>query len=78
MHLYIADMAYFGAANAAYARHFPAVDPPARACVQAQLPRGCPVAVDVLLGHGAGVRCMQLAPKGLLCGAHIIMWACQI
>ena len=48
VHLYLADMAHFPAANAAFARHFPAVNPPARACVQACLPPGSPVAVDVL------------------------------
>ena len=49
VHLYLADMAHFGAANTAYCRHFPAVSPSARACVQAQLPSGCPVTLEVLL-----------------------------
>jgi enamine deaminase RidA (YjgF/YER057c/UK114 family) len=34
VHLYLADMAHFGVANAAYCRHLPQVDPPSRACVQ--------------------------------------------
>lgn len=34
VHLYLADMAHFGAANEAYCRHLPQVDPPSRACVQ--------------------------------------------
>ena len=49
VHLYLADMAHFAAANAAYCRRFPAVSPSARACVQAALPGGCPVMVEVLL-----------------------------
>ena len=48
VHLYLRSMAHFPAANAAFARHFPSVSPPARACVEAALPQGCPVAVDVL------------------------------
>ena len=63
VHLYLADMACFSAANAAYARHFPAVNPPARACVQALLQPGCQVAVDVLLAHGEA-SCMPI--QGLL------------
>jgi diphthine-ammonia ligase len=34
VHLYLADMAHFGTANAVYCRHLPQVDPPSRACVQ--------------------------------------------
>jgi diphthine-ammonia ligase len=34
VHLYLADMAHFGAANEVYCRHLPQVDPPSRACVQ--------------------------------------------
>jgi hypothetical protein len=34
VHLYLADMAHFGAANAAYCRHLPQLNPPSRACVQ--------------------------------------------
>lgn len=34
VHLYLADMAHFGVANAAYCRHLPQVNPPSRACVQ--------------------------------------------
>ena len=49
VHLYLADMGHFSAANAAYARHFGSSSPPARACVQALLPAGTTVAVDVLL-----------------------------
>ena len=52
MHLYLAQMEDFGAANVAYGHHFPAVSPPARACVQAQLPPGVDLTVDVLLAHG--------------------------
>ena len=50
--LYLADMGSFAAANRAYSRHFPAVRPAARACIQTPLPRGVPVAVDVLFRPG--------------------------
>ncbi len=53
VHLYLARMEDFGAANSAYGHHFPAVNPPARACVQAQLPPGVNVMVDVLSAQGA-------------------------
>ena len=49
VHLYLADMTHFVAANAAYCRHLPAVSPSARACVQAQLLPGCPIMIEVLL-----------------------------
>lgn len=49
VHLYLADMAHFAAANTAYCRHLPAVSPSARACVQAQLLPGCPIMIEVLL-----------------------------
>ena len=48
VHLYLADMAHFPAANAVFAQHFAAVNPPARACVEARLSKSSPVAVDVL------------------------------
>ncbi|BDA44893.1 probable diphthine-ammonia ligase at N-terminal half [Coccomyxa sp. Obi] len=56
VHLYLARMEDFGAANAAYGHHFPAVSPPARACVQAQLPPGVDLMVDVLLTHDVALR----------------------
>lgn len=34
VHMYLADMAHFGAANAEYCKHLPQVNPPSRACVQ--------------------------------------------
>lgn len=34
VHLYLADMAHFAAANAVYCRHLPQLNPPSRACVQ--------------------------------------------
>lgn len=52
VHLYLADMGSFAAANRAYARHFPAVRPAARACIQTPLHWGVPVAVDVLFRPG--------------------------
>jgi hypothetical protein len=41
VHLYLANMSHFGAANEAYCRHLPQVDPPSRACVQVRLGWGC-------------------------------------
>ena len=60
--LYLADMACFGAVNEAYRARFPAVEPPARACVEALLAPGCPLAVDIVvpakgelkMGYSAG------------------------
>ena len=52
VHLYLADMGTFAAVNRAYHRHFPAVSPAARACIQVPLPQGVPVAVDVLFRPG--------------------------
>ena len=49
VHLYLADMSHFAAANGAYRRHFPAVSPAARACVEVPLPPACPVMLEVLL-----------------------------
>ncbi|KAK9813243.1 hypothetical protein WJX72_011346 [[Myrmecia] bisecta] len=49
VHLYLADMEHFAAANAAYCCHFPGVSPAARACVQLPLPADMAVAIDVLL-----------------------------
>ncbi|KAK9831634.1 hypothetical protein WJX74_003462 [Apatococcus lobatus] len=49
VHMFLADMAAFGEANAAYNPHMPAVNPPARACVQTYLPSETPVAIDVLV-----------------------------
>jgi len=43
VHLYLADMGSFAAANRAYSRHFPAVNPAARACIQTPLPEGVPL-----------------------------------
>ncbi len=34
VHLYLANMGHFAAANNVYAKYFPAMDPPSRACVQ--------------------------------------------
>ena len=52
VHLYLADMGTFAAVNRAYHRHFPAVSPAARACIQVPLPPSIPVAVDVLFRPG--------------------------
>lgn len=41
VHLYLADMSHFAAANAAYCRHLPQVNPPSRACVQVGWVHGC-------------------------------------
>ena len=34
VHLYLANMGHFAAANSVYIQTFPAIDPPSRACVQ--------------------------------------------
>ena len=65
--LFLADMGHFSAANAAYARQFGSSSPPARACVQAPLPAGTIVAVDVLLPPpGACGACMLRTSYGAL------------
>lgn len=61
VHLYLADMSHFAAANAAYCRHFPAVSPSSRACVEVPLPPGCPLMLEVLLPTTAA-------------GEHIALW----
>lgn len=48
VHLYLRDMSQFAAVNATYIRVVPATAPPARACLEACLPDGTLVAVDVL------------------------------
>ena len=48
MHLYLADMADFAAANAGYAMVVPLVNPPARACVQLPLASDAIAVVEVL------------------------------
>ena len=55
MHLYLADMAHFAAANAGYVTELPPVNPPARACVQLPLPEGVSAAVEVLVACGTAV-----------------------
>mmetsp|Transcript_8200 Transcript_8200/g.24440 ORF Transcript_8200/g.24440 Transcript_8200/m.24440 type:complete len:850 (-) Transcript_8200:2291-4840(-) len=49
VHLHLADLSHFAAANDVYGRVLPRVDPPARACLQLTLPPGHPVAVMLLL-----------------------------
>jgi diphthine-ammonia ligase len=53
VHLLLRDMAHFAAANAAYCSVVPLLRPPARACVEAALPDGCLLHVDVLMLRGA-------------------------
>jgi hypothetical protein len=61
-------MESFGAANSAYQQHFPVSNPAARACVQALLPPGVAVAVDVLFAHGTHLaKVGSQAVKQLLC-----------
>ncbi len=68
VHLYLVRMEDFGAANKAYGHYFPAVSPPARACVQGQLPPGVDVMVDVLLVHGELLNGAMSAY--ISCGLH--------
>ncbi len=60
VHMYLADMAAFGAANKAYNPHMPPVNPPARACVQTRLSALQPAALDVLIPCALqGQHCKQ-------------------
>ncbi|KAK9812092.1 hypothetical protein WJX73_005916 [Symbiochloris irregularis] len=53
--LYICDMGLFAAANAAYCSHFGTFRPPARACIQVNLPPSSPVAIDIVFpNQGSG------------------------
>ena len=65
VHLCLAEMSHFAAANAAYCRHFPAVSPSARACVEVPLPPGCPLMLEVLL-------------PTTVAGEHIALWTMSI
>lgn len=67
VHLYLGNMAHFAAANAAYCAHLPASRPPSRACVQAPLPAGRPVLLDVLLAAPQPRR--ELEANGASSGA---------
>ncbi|GLC43297.1 hypothetical protein PLESTF_000414800 [Pleodorina starrii] len=53
VHLFLANMGHFQAANGVYCKHFPSRDPPSRACVQVCLPHDCPVMCEFLLARGA-------------------------
>ncbi|GIL63455.1 hypothetical protein Vafri_17493, partial [Volvox africanus] len=53
VHLFLANMGHFQAANGVYCKHFPCRDPPSRACVQVCLPHDCPVMCEFLLARGA-------------------------
>ena len=70
MHLYLADMADFAAANAGYAAVLPPVNPPARACIQLPLPDGVPAMVEVLVASRPAAL-----PSGILHVQSISQWA---
>ena len=70
VHLYIADMAHFAAANAGYAAVLPPVNPPARACVQLPLPDGVFAMVDVLVASRP-----EAPPPRILHVQSISQWA---
>lgn len=53
VHLYLADMSLFAAANEAYGKHFPSRNPPSRSCLQASLPAGKLLAMDVSFLRGS-------------------------
>ena len=63
VHLYLADMGHFGAANAVYSALLPGVNPPGRACVQLPLPAGCSVSVSVIAMCG-GIAVTAAAADG--------------
>jgi len=73
VHLYLADMSHFAAANGAYRRHFPAVSPAARACVEVHLPPGCPVMLEVLLPST-----VEGEYHGQLHAKSLILTCCQL
>lgn len=63
VHLYLADMAHFSAANAVYSALLPGTNPPGRACVQLPLPCGCPVSVSIVAMCG-GIAVTAAADNG--------------
>ena len=63
VHLYLADMGHFSAANAVYSALLPDTNPLGRACVQLPLPAGCPVSVSVVALCG-GVALTAAADDG--------------
>jgi diphthine-ammonia ligase len=63
VHLYLPNMRHFAAANAVYAQFFPAINPPARACVQLESTAGGPgVVVEVLVSIPPRDNAMSSAP----------------
>lgn len=71
VHLYLKDMSHFAAVNAAYIRVVPATAPPARACVEACLPEGVLVSVDVL----ARAPGQSASKRGCLHVQSVSSWA---
>ncbi|GLI61050.1 hypothetical protein VaNZ11_003310 [Volvox africanus] len=67
VHLFLANMGHFQAANGVYCKHFPSRDPPSRACVQVCLPHDCPVMCEFLLARGAAPP--AVAPRSSLSAA---------
>ena len=70
VHMFLADMVAFGEANKAYNPHMPAVNPPARACVQTHLPAENPVAIDVLVPCSPGVLAFTSCASSLPCSLN--------
>eukprot|EP00887_Chlorella_sp_A99_P006590 scaffold3.g6590.t1 len=67
-HLYVPSMAQFGAANAAYARYFPAVNPPSRATVELGASSELALVVEVLFARAP-------VPRRVLHVQSISCWA---
>lgn len=57
VHLYVPSMAHFAAANEAYARFFPPINPPSRATVEIGPNPELALVVEVLLARWARLRC---------------------
>lgn len=57
VHLYVPSMAQFGAANAAYSRFLPEINPPSRATVELAASPEAGLAVEVLFARCGGWWC---------------------
>lgn len=65
--LWVPSMAQFAAVNAAYSTIMPALNPPARACVESPTDARCKLAVEVVLARQPGQR-RVLHVQVLFCG----------
>lgn len=66
VHLYVPSMAHFGAANEAYSRFFPPINPPSRATVEIGSNAELALVVEVLFARWAGLGAHRGVPSGPL------------